>query len=331
MSISEKIKEIWRPLLIAFSLVGLVFFLSSNEQKEIDLNLGLADNMVRQSLFSRPIDRLGIDTPELLLVQRSSFKSSYPPFTITSKVLGALMGGFDAAPDQEIREYIVKENDNLYSIASKFNISVDTITWANDINTSIIRSGQKLIILPVTGVMHLVSANDSVQEIARTYKADEEDIVAFNDLSRRAEIFEGEILIVPGGKMPHNSSVWDYNSSLAGLSTNDYYGQSHSYPYGQCTWWVAQKRAIPAWGHAYMWIDNAAATGYNVCRGRYCVPQVGAVVYLRGHRVYGHVAYVERIEGDQVVFSEMNYIGLGKMNYRSLNVNSSIIQGYIYQ
>ncbi len=61
-----------------------------------------------------------------------------------------------------------------------------------------------------------------------------------------------------------------------------------------------------------------------------CIPRVGAVVSLEGHKVYGHVAYVERVLGDKVIFSEMNYIGLGKMNYRTLRVGSSLIKGYIY-
>lgn len=331
MSISDKIKEILKPLLVAFSLLLIVLFFSwKEEETKLLLPLAEADNQYSKDLFATPMDKMGIDTPDFLLVERNSFKSTYPPFTITSKVLGALMSGFDADPDQEIREYIIKEGDTLSSIASKFGVSVDTVAWANNIKTSTIQPGEKLIILPVTGVMHLVEKGDSVQTIAQTYKADQRDIIAFNDLSGRAEIFEGEILIIPDGELPSRSSSWNYSSGLSGLSTNDYYGQSHSYPYGQCTWWVAQKRPIPSWGNANTWVGNAEAAGYPVCRGRYCIPQVGAVIYLKGHRVYGHVAYVEKIEGDQVIFSEMNYIGLGKMNYRSLNMGSSLIQGYIY-
>ena len=329
MSISRETKEILKPLLLALVLIIGVSFISFKDNKIVNFSLGLSDVDYSQNTFVVSTEKLGIKTQELLLVEKNSFKSTYPPFTITSKVLGALMSGFDADPDQEIKEYLVESGDSLSSIAAKFDISIDTIAWANNIKSYIIQPGDKLIILPISGVMHLVKSGDTVQTIAKDYRADEGDIVIFNDLSGRAEIFEGEVLVVPGGRMLASSS-WVYNSGLSGLSTNDYYGQSHSYPYGQCTWWVAQTRAIPSWGNAIDWINNAQASGYSVCRGRYCIPRVGAVIYLKGHRVYGHVGFVERIEGDKVVFSEMNYIGLGKMNYRSLSVGSSLIQGYIY-
>jgi len=329
MSISRETKEILKPLLLALILIISVSFFAFKAEKVPSFSLGLTDTDYSYNTFIVSTEKLGIKTPELLLVEKNSFKSTYPPFTITSKVLGALMGGFDADPDQEIKEYLVESGDSLSSIAAKFDISIDTIAWANNIKSYIIQPGDKLVILPISGVMHLVKSGDTIQAIANSYHADEGDIVVFNDLSGRAEIFEGEILIIPNGRMSSSSS-WVYNSGLSGLSTNDYYGQSHSYPYGQCTYWVAQARAIPSWGNAIDWINNAQASGYSVCRGRYCIPRVGAVIYLKGHRVYGHVGFVERIEGDKVVFSEMNYIGLGKMNYRSLSVGSSLIQGYIY-
>jgi surface antigen len=138
-------------------------------------------------------------------------------------------------------------------------------------------------------------------------------------------------LIIPDGKLPSVSIVETPTSSTSPkLSTNNFYGQSHAFPYGQCTWWVAQKRSIPGWGHAINWLNNATASGYSVCKGSYCVPQAGAIISLSGNRVYGHVGYVEEIKGDKVVFSEMNYIGLGRMDYRTLRVGSPSIKGYIY-
>ena len=328
MSISRETKEILKPLLLALVLIIGVSFFALKSKKASNFSLGLSDAEYSYDTFIVSTEKLGIKTPELLLVEKNSFKSTYPPFTITSKVLGALMSGFDADPDQEIREYLVESGDSLSSIAAKFDVSIDTIAWANNIKSQNIQPGDKLVILPVSGVMHLVKLGDTVQSIAKSYNASENGIIAFNDLSR-AEIFEGEVLVVPNGKLSSSSS-WIYSPGLSGLSTNDYYGQSHSYPEGQCTWWVAQNRSIPSWGNANTWLSNAAASGYRVCSGKWCEPKVGAVIYLKGHRVYGHVVYVERVVGDKVVFSEMNYLGLGVHNLRSLSVMSSLIQGYIY-
>jgi len=44
----------------------------------------------------------------------------------------------------------------------------------------------------------------------------------------------------------------------------------------------------------------------------------------------GHVAYVEEVRGDTVIFSEMNYYQFGEMNYRRVKIGDSRIKGYIY-
>ena len=80
---------------------------------------------------------------------------------------------------------------------------METVLWANDLTkTSKIQPGKKLIILPVTGVLHLVRQNDTLSEIAEKYKGDTEEIIFFNNLSDDGDIFIGDLLIVPNGKMP---------------------------------------------------------------------------------------------------------------------------------
>jgi len=73
--------------------------------------------------------------------------------------------------DEEVREYLVRPGDSLSSISVKFNVSVDAIVWANNIKSYIIQPGDKLIILPVSGVMHLVESGDTVQVIDEAEQA----------------------------------------------------------------------------------------------------------------------------------------------------------------
>ena len=268
------------------------------------------------------------ESPDLSLIQNNSLKAVCPPIMVTPKVLGALLeGSAYTAGRREVIEYTVKEGDSLWSIAKNFDIYIDTIIWANDIQSELIRPGQKLLILPVDGVRHLVKGGDTISKLAEKYKTKSEKIIAFNELKGEGDIFEGEVLIIPDGTRPFYSEIQPV--ALVGLSTNDFHGQSHHYPYGQCTWWVAQKRAIPAWGNARDWLDNAVASGYSVHKGRYGIPRAGAVIVLTGHRL-GHVGYVEEVTGDKVKFSEMNYLGWGRMNYRILNITHPSIIGYIY-
>ena len=108
------------------------------------------------------------------------------------------------------------------------------------------------------------------------------------------------------------------------------------FAYGQCTWYVASRRCIPWVGNADEWFTNAARMGYP--EGH--TPAVGAVVTFwpggDGASSVGHVGYVEAVgpaagvPAGEFKFSEMNYDGWNRVNYRTLPDNSSGIQGFIY-
>lgn len=103
----------------------------------------------------------------------------------------------------KIIEYIVGEGDTIGGIAEKFNLKVITILWANKLTErSLIRPGDKLVILPVDGVAHQVKKNDTVGGIAKYYGAENVKIIETNALADAGDINVGEILIVPDGKMP---------------------------------------------------------------------------------------------------------------------------------
>jgi murein DD-endopeptidase MepM/ murein hydrolase activator NlpD len=146
------------------------------------------------------------DLPEFIFVSENSLKSYLPPAFVSGQVLGTMVEM--SAEKKEIQEYIVEEGDTLSSIAEKFGISLETILWANDLNkNSVIKPGQKLIILPVSGVLHNVKSGDTLSEIAQKYQAKIEDIVSFNELENENDIYIGDILIIPGGKMPSPKPV----------------------------------------------------------------------------------------------------------------------------
>lgn len=126
------------------------------------------------------------------------------------------------------------------------------------------------------------------------------------------------------GRAPRRSST--ANSGACG----------NHFAYGQCTWYVATRRCIPWLGNADQWYGNAARMGYP--EGH--VPQVGAVVAFwpggDGASSVGHVGYVEvvgpafGVPAGSFKFSEMNYNGWDRVDYRVLPDNSSGIQGFIY-
>ena len=109
-------------------------------------------------------------------------------------------------PRSTIMVYRVKPGDTLSTIAEKFGISVDTIRWENNLKTNKIKPGQKLRILPVTGVSHRVKKGETVYSIAKKYKTSPQAIVDFPfNYFKDEENFTlevGQLLIVPDGVKP---------------------------------------------------------------------------------------------------------------------------------
>jgi len=116
----------------------------------------------------------------------------------------------------EIVEYEVQEGDTVSTIADKFDVSQDTILWANDMEKDDkIKAGQKLKILPVTGVLHTVKKGETIYSIAKKYgladAASAQAIVdyPFNTFTND-ETFAlavGQQLVIPGGVVPDKPAI----------------------------------------------------------------------------------------------------------------------------
>lgn len=254
----------------------------------------------------------------MIFVQNTALLAQTSPITLISQ-----------KPRDEIVTYTVQDGDTPSVIAASFGISLNTLFWANKLNSySIIRPGDELTILPVTGVLHRVKSNQTIDWIAKYYKGDIDEITAFNGLPADGTIQIGQKLIIPDGRIPViiQPTRVASRTNVTGAGT----GKSRAFPYGQCTWYVAQKRVVPWSGHAKAWLVNAQAYGYQTGS----TPQVGAIMVLTeggwiGLR-YGHVAYVESVNGNWVTISEMNYNCAGCKSVRTLKVTDSRIRGYIY-
>lgn len=108
-------------------------------------------------------------------------------------------------PRDQIINYEVEGGDTLSTIAQKFDISVETIKWSNNLeDISSIKPGQVIKILPVSGVAHTVQRGDTVYTIAKKYDTNPQAIVdfPFNDIGENLGIRIGQVLIVPDGTPP---------------------------------------------------------------------------------------------------------------------------------
>ncbi len=99
----------------------------------------------------------------------------------------------------QISVYTVREGDTLSEIAEMFDVSINTIAWANDIQGRVIHPGQVLIILPVTGVSYTVAKGDTLASIAKKYQGDVDEIANYNEIATDAALTTGQTIIIPDG------------------------------------------------------------------------------------------------------------------------------------
>lgn len=111
-------------------------------------------------------------------------------------------------PRREVITYVVQSGDVVTSIAVDFGLKPETVLWSNAelaSNPDLLYTGQKIFILPIDGVYHLVQPGDTLDSIANKYKATVEAIITseYNLLQEPYTIEPGQWLVVPGGSKPY--------------------------------------------------------------------------------------------------------------------------------
>jgi LysM repeat protein len=241
---------------------------------------------------------------------------------------------------RESIEYTIKEGDTISAIASAFGLKTQTLLWANNLKDwSIIKPGDSITVPPKDGVIYEVKLGDTLSGVAQKYQTEVNEICEWNQLDVD-KIVEGQEIFLPNATMVATRAASTSSASSTastGASTFSepapvYSSNSgcHSFPYGYCTWYVAQKRGCVPWGgNAKDWLSNAQAYGYNVCWGSNCSCPAGSILVTR-ESWWGHVAFVESSNASTITISEMNKYGWGKVSTRTLNKGAWVIRGCIY-
>ena len=106
----------------------------------------------------------------------------------------------------EAINYTVASGDSVWGIANKFDLSVESVLYANfnilQDKSDNLKPGQVLTIPPTNGLFHKWTSRDTIESVASKYGAKPEDILLFIgnqlDLSN-PEIKSGTMVMVPGG------------------------------------------------------------------------------------------------------------------------------------
>ncbi|MFA6171423.1 MAG: peptidoglycan DD-metalloendopeptidase family protein [Patescibacteria group bacterium] len=132
------------------------------------------------------------DEAELTLISQGGTALLKPDIVSTDKIIRAR---------DNIINYAVADGDTVSTIAQKFGITVNTILWENNLTAySLIRPGDQLAILPVSGVTYKVARGDTLTSIANRYGVSADDILKTNKLASAGGIRASEKLVIPGGR-----------------------------------------------------------------------------------------------------------------------------------
>lgn len=218
----------------------------------------------------------------LALLSTTAPEQSAPPYT--GGVDGVLFSDGDASFRKnddhiygEVSVYVVREGDTLSQIAKMYDVSANTILWANDLpSANRIKPGMTLSILPISGVRHTVTKGDTVKSLAKKYNGDESEIIAYNQLETET-LTVGSVVVIPNGVIEaQRTTTAPTGVSVSGTRSA---GFIHPLPNGRKTQGIHGYNGIDIGAPIGSLIRAAAAgtviiskpSGYNGGYGQYVV------------------------------------------------------------
>ena len=200
--------------------------------------------------------------------------------------------------------YVVREGDTLSEIGEMFDVSVNTIRWANDISAKgTIQPGQTLTILPVTGVKYIVKRGDTLASIAKKLHGDADEIAQFNGLEEDSVLALGTEVIIPDGEIAVAVTTPAPRPPSSGGTTQTYAGY-----YMRPITGGIKTQGI----HGYNGVDLAAPFGTPIMASA-----SGEVIVVRDsgwNGGYGNYVVISHDNGTQTLYSHnsSNIVSVGQ-------------------
>lgn len=323
------------PYLIVGIVTLLLVFVGSIDKQNSEANLSLS-SFAADDYNNISIDQLSelytvADLSDALELASAGDVASNYVITTTMYDSGQTSSGKLEKPNltnitvsRGVIEYQVAEGEDVNSIAAKYGLTADQVRWSNNLKNTSVDAGTILKIPSTSGIVYTVKSGDTIESITEKYGSTVDEIIALNDLEVSG-LTEGMQIVIKNGSLPEkerpeyvapvvrpvytNTYTYTYLGSTSERQNIEvvgwFYNLGGPYGGGQCTQWAWYKRQdLPSTlGNANAWARNAAAAGYLVNN----VPAAGAVIQTSSGW-YGHVGYVEAVNGDgSIVVSEMNY------------------------
>lgn len=253
-----------------------------------------------------------VDLPELDL--KTSFDSIHRVLQVHTVI--------PSRPRGDVISYTVGSGDSLFGIAKKFNITPETIWWANDTsleNPDAIGPGLSLRIPPIDGVYYQWQEGDTLDGVAGQFEANVEDIVSFIgnkiDLTK-PDIDIGQWVMIPGGKgefkqwvvptIPRGRAGVNRSASLGpGACDGGYDGA-----YGTGSFiWPTRNHFLSGndYWSGHLAIDIAVVSGEPLAAS-----DSGVIVFAGwAYGGYGYMVMIDHGNGYQTLYAHLSGVSVG--------------------
>lgn len=209
--------------------------------------------------------------------------------------------------NQQISVYIVREGDTLSGIAGMFDVTINTIIGANDIQGGVVRPGQTLVIFPIPGLEHAVVKGETLVSLANKYSSDAHSIAVYNGLADGAALTVGDKIFIPNGEPPVVATKPKPTSTKKPVKTNEpYLGGSGPALSGYFAWPVAGG-VVTQKLHGWNGVDIGAPKGTSIYAAA-----GGTVVIANGNGAwnggYGSYVVIQHSNGTQTLYAHMSKV-----------------------
>ncbi len=253
--------------------------------------------------------------------------------SLSPETQGPLTDGKDhSAESDQISLYVVRAGDTLPAIAKMFNVTTNTIVWANDLKNNKISVGDQLVILPISGVKYIVKSGDTVSSIGKKFKGNLSDILSYNNLTTSSKLAVGDTIFIPDGEITVASGSSSTSSGSSGSGSQSggtatsaigaipFRGACQNYPSLIGYYLRPVLNCIKTQGiHGHNGIDLAGAYGANIMAAA-----DGAVIVSRQggwNGGYGSYVVIRHENGTQTLY--------GHLSKTNVSVGDTVEQGQI--
>ena len=210
--------------------------------------------------------------------------------------------GIETAINDQIAIYVVREGDTLSEIAAMFRVSINTIRWANDIpKNGTIAEGDKLVILPVSGIRYTAKQGDTIARLAEKYQADADEIREFNGIAGN-DLVVGTSLLLPNGAIPAPTPTVPLSQKNTSPSSRIAHGSLPASPDGYFIRPISGKRTQGI--HGYNGIDLGAPIGTSVVAAAGGTVVVSKASGWNGG--YGQYIVIRHANGTQTLYAHLS-------------------------